>query len=144
MPKTITQSVYFEAPPAAVYALYADETLHAEVTGAGASIKARAGAAFAAWDDYISGTIIKAEKNRTIIQTWRASDWESEAPDSILVLLFMKEGEGTRLLLAHAGVPDGQAAELLKGWTDFYWKPWKVWIKKNLPARPTSRRGSSS
>jgi choline-glycine betaine transporter len=47
------------------------------------------------------------------------------------VLLFLPEGEGTRLIVTHANVPDDQAEELKKGWTEFYWKPWKAWIKKN-------------
>jgi hypothetical protein len=51
-----------------------------------------------------------------------------------IVLFFLPasgpEGEGTRLLLTHANVPDDQAEELKKGWTEFYWKPWKAWTKK--------------
>jgi uncharacterized protein YndB with AHSA1/START domain len=131
MPKTFTQSVLFAAPPATVYALYAEQKLHAEATGSGASIKAKAGAAFTAWDGYIGGVTLHAEKDRMLVQTWRAEDWGSDAPDSVLVLLFLPEGEGTRLLVTHANVPDDQAEELKKGWTEFYWKPWKAWIKKN-------------
>ena len=43
MPRTISQSVLFAAPPREVYALYADQKLHAEVTGAAAVVKAKAG-----------------------------------------------------------------------------------------------------
>jgi uncharacterized protein YndB with AHSA1/START domain len=134
MPKTFTQSIRFAAPPARVYSLYADQRLHAESTGSGASIKPKAGAAFTAGDGYIGGVTLHVEKDRMIVQTWRAEDWPSEAPDSVLVLLFLPEegpdGEGTRMLVTHANVPDDQAEELKKGWTDYYWKPWKAWIKK--------------
>jgi hypothetical protein len=60
----------------------------------------------------------------------------NEAPDSVLVLLFLPvngpETEGTRLLVTHANVPDDHADELKKGWTEYYWKPWKAWIKANV------------
>ena len=82
MATTFTQSVLFAAPPATVYALYAEQKLHMEATGSVASIKARAGASFTAWDGYISGITLHAEKDRMIVQTWRADDWPSEAPDS--------------------------------------------------------------
>jgi len=132
MPKTISQSLLFAAPPATVYALYADQKLHADVTGAAASIKAKTPSDFSAWDGYIKGRTLEARSNELIVQTWRADDWPSEAPDSVLVLLFQSEGEGTRLLVSHVNVPDGQAKELKKGWSDFYWKPWKKWIKENV------------
>jgi activator of HSP90 ATPase len=131
MPKTFTQSLLFAAPPATVYALYADQKLHAETTGSAATIKAKAGAPFTAWDGYIEGTTLHAEQGRMIVQTWRASDWPDEAPDSIFILLFLPEGEGTRVLVTHANVPDDQIEDLKKGWTEYYWKPWKAWIKKS-------------
>ena len=131
MATTFTQSLLFAAPPATLYSLYADQKLHAAATGSAASIKAKAGAPFTAWDGYISGITLHAEKDRMLVQTWRAEDWPAEAPDSVLILLFLPEGEGARLIVTHANVPDDQAAELKKGWTDYYWKPWKAWIKKN-------------
>ena len=131
MPTTFTQSVLFAAPPATVYALYAEQKFHTEATGAAASIKAKAGVAFTAWDGYISGVTLHADKDRMLVQTWRADDWPGEAPDSVLVLLFQAEGKGTRLLVTHANVPDDQAEELKKGWKEYYWKPWKAWIRKN-------------
>jgi activator of HSP90 ATPase len=133
MAKTFTQSLLLAAPPATAYALYADEKLHAVTTGSAASIKAKAGAPFTAWDGYIKGVTLHAEKDRMIVQTWRAEDWPEEAPDSVLVLLFLPatEGEGTRLLVTHANVPDDQVEELKKGWTEYYWKPWKAWLKAN-------------
>ena len=131
MPKTFTQSVLFAAPPADVFALYAEQKLHAETTGSAASIKAKAGAPFTAWDGYIRGLTLHVEPSRMIVQTWRAEDWPEDAPDSVLVLLFLAEEGGTRLLATHANVPDDQVDELKKGWTDYYWKPWKAWIKRN-------------
>ena len=134
MATTFTQSVLFDAPPATVYALYAEQKFHTEATGSTASIKAKAGAAFTAWDGYISGVTLHAEKDRMIVQTWRTDDWGSGEPDSVLVLLFQAEGGGTRLILTHANVPESQAEELKKGWKEYYWKPWKAWIGKNAKA----------
>ncbi len=135
MPKTFTQSILFAAPPATVYALYADQKLHVETTGSAATIKAKAGAPFTAWDGYIKGTTLYAEQGRMIVQTWRAEDWPEDAPDSVFILLFLPEEEGTRLLATHANVPDDQVEDLKKGWTEYYWKPWKTWIKGNAAKR---------
>jgi activator of HSP90 ATPase len=129
MPKTFTQSILFAAPPSTVYGLYAVSELHAEATDADASIEARAGAPFTAWDGYINGITLHAEADRLLVQTWRASDWKPEDPDSVLILLFLPEGAGTRLYVTHANVPDDQVDELEKGWKEYYWKPWKEWIE---------------
>jgi activator of HSP90 ATPase len=140
MATTFTQSLLFNASPAVVYSLYADQKLHAAATGSAATIKAKAGIPFTAWDGYISGVTLHAEKDRMIVQTWRTTDWPSEAPDSVFILLFLPasvpEGQGTRLLVTHANVPDDQADELKKGWSEYYWKPWKAWIKRSAAAKP--------
>jgi len=135
MPKTISQSILFKAPPATVFALYADQKLHTEVTGSAATIKAKAVTPFSAWDGYIKGLTLEVQKDRMLVQTWRAEDWEAEAPDSVLVLLFQSEGSGTRLLVSHVNVPEEQAEELKKGWTEWYWGPWKRWIKEHSKAK---------
>jgi uncharacterized protein YndB with AHSA1/START domain len=129
MPKTFSQSIHFDAPPARLFALYTDASLHAGSTGSGAAIKAKAGTAFTAWDGYIGGVNLHVVPDRMLVQTWRASDWGKDDPDSVLILLFMPEEGGTRLLVTHANVPDDQAAELKSGWTEYYWKPWKKWLK---------------
>jgi activator of HSP90 ATPase len=129
MPKTFTQSLFFDAPPSALFELYTDARLHAEATGAGAAIEPAAGRAFTAWDGYIGGVNLHVVKDRMVVQTWRSADWSDKDEDSILVLLFEPERSGTRLLLTHANVPDEEAVELRKGWTEYYWKPWKAWLK---------------
>jgi uncharacterized protein YndB with AHSA1/START domain len=136
MPKTFSQSLHFDAPPSRVFALYADAGLHAGTTGSGAAIQAKAGTAFTAWDGYIGGVNLHVVPDRMIVQTWRASDWGKDESDSVLVLLFLPEDGGTRLLVTHANVPDDQAAELKAGWTEYYWKPWKKWLKDAARAEP--------
>ncbi|HTX71686.1 MAG TPA: SRPBCC domain-containing protein [Rectinemataceae bacterium] len=130
MPRTMTQRVHFDAPPSTVFALYMDSRLHAETTGAGAAIDPRPGRAFTAWDGYIGGVTLHVEPDRMVVQTWRGSDWNRDDPDSIFVLLFLADGEGTSLHVTHANIPDGQFEGVRDGWKQYYWQPWKRWIKK--------------
>jgi activator of HSP90 ATPase len=152
MPKTFSRTVLFAAPPETLFALYPDARLHAEATGAGASIEPKAGKAFTAWDGYIGGVNLHVVKDRMVVQTWRGSDWKAADPDSILVLLFLPEGRAkggarggaTRLHVTHANVPDDQFEGVRDGWTEFYWRPWKAWLKREAAASPRGSSGRSS
>jgi activator of HSP90 ATPase len=128
MPKTFTQKLHFAASPAELFKLYADPKLHTAATGSPATGGAKPGRVYSAWDGYIRGKTLHVEEDRLIVQTWRASDWRAEDPDSILVLLFLADATGSTLHLTQANVPDDQAEGLKEGWTEFYWRPWKKWL----------------
>jgi len=79
---------------------------------------------------YIKGKILHLKSNKMIVQTWRASDWTKEDPDSVLILTFSKnEDETTLMTMVHANVPDNKFEELKKGWKEHYWSKWKKYIK---------------
>jgi activator of HSP90 ATPase len=117
----MTQKVHFKASPATLFSLYTDSRLHSESTGSGA---------FTAGDGYIGGVNLHVEKDRMIVQTWRGSDWRREDPDSIFILLLIPDAEGTTLHVTHANIPDEQFEGIREGWKEYYWKPWKAWIRK--------------
>lgn len=125
MTKVLEQRVKFAVAPRVLYELYLDAKRHGEAIGSEAQVAARVGAKFAAWDGYCTGRILHLEKGRMIVQTWRATDWRNEDPDSILILRFSSSGKGSELHLVHANVPDAEAASLAQGWKEHYWGPWK-------------------
>lgn len=125
----LTQKIKFKGiNPEKLYEMYVSAKLHSKACGGEASIKPKVGSRFTAWDGYIEGTNLYFEKGKTIVQSWRSSDFEHEDSDSILVLNFYREGKDGVILMSHAGVPDHQYKALKKGWDDFYWKPWKKFL----------------
>jgi activator of HSP90 ATPase len=126
MPKTIAQAVVFKnTTPAQLYKLYMD----AKLTGGAAKISNRVGATFSAYGGYCFGKNLHLQQNRLIVQTWRSTDFKKTDADSIFSILLEQGGKDTVLYMTHANLPDKEAAGVKKGWNDFYWKPWKGYLK---------------
>ncbi len=132
MTKTITQKVVFKnTTPKDLYELYMDAKKHSQSTGATAKIEAKEGTKFTAYDDYISGKNLQLVKDKLIVQSWRGSDWAKGDMDSTFIMNLEPKGNDTILHLTHANLPEKEADDIKKGWTDFYWSPWK----KHLAAK---------
>src|SRR5712672_1447027 len=117
MPRTIEQSVRFDATPKRLYDLYRTPRLHAAFTGGGAvKISAKPGSTFSAFDGLLSGRILFVLPGRMVVQRWRGTHWKQADPDSILVLSFVQEGKRGRIDLAHVNVPAHDHAGVTKGW----------------------------
>ena len=122
--RTIRQTVLLPAPPDAVYRALADSKSHSAFTGSTAKIPKRAGGRMAAYDGYISGTMIGLWPAMGFLQTWRTTEWPKGAPDSRLEIRLAPAGKkGTRLTMIHSEVPAAQAARYSSGWRAFYWAP---------------------
>jgi len=129
MAKTITQRIVFSNVAAAtLYHTYVDAKEHSAATGVDAKIQNKEGTRFNAHDGYITGKNFQLIKNRLIVQSWRASDWNKSDPDSTFILLFEQQGKHGIINMVHANVPDKHAAGIKKGWNDYYWKPWKKYF----------------
>ena len=102
-----------------------DSAKHSAATGGQAKIGANAGTAFSAWDGGIKGRTLHGVPKKLVVQTWRGADWDKALPDSILVLTF-SDGQ---VEMTHANVPDLAAAGIKDGWNQYYWKPWRAWLK---------------
>ena len=61
MPRTIHIAAALPASPDELFDMYLDPELHAAITGAPASIGARAGAEFSAFDGGLEGKILQGE-----------------------------------------------------------------------------------
>lgn len=131
MSKIITQSIQFkDQKAAALYEMYLDSKKHALLTAGGtAKISAKEGSAFKVWGGYIHGKNLLLIKHKLIVQSWIAADWENLDIPSILILVFRQEGPNAIIEMTHSGVPAEHWNGIKKGWTDFYWKPWKSYLK---------------
>jgi len=128
MPRTIVQRVKLTAGPRDLFETYLDSARHSAATGARAKISRKAGARFSAWNGYIQGKTLHVVPGKLVVQTWRGSDFRE---DSILMLRFDEAPGGGRITMVHANVPDERAASIAKGWHDYYWKPWRAYLRSH-------------
>jgi len=128
MSKTIVQTVKFNAPPEALYALYTDSRKHSEATGVKAVMSTKIGGSCGAWNGGLKGITLGVVRNRVFVQTWRSNDWGSDQADSVLAFFFEKDGKGGKVTMVHANIPDEHYPGIKTGWTTYYWTPWKKYI----------------
>ena len=138
MPKTITQRVVFKNTTASeLYELYMNAKKHSATTGTVTKISEKEGAKYSAGDDYITGKNLVLMKNKMIVQTWKAADWDEDEQDSIFMLTFEQQGKNAVLNMVHANIPDKHADSIKKGWTTYYWNPWKAYLASNPVTKVT-------
>jgi activator of HSP90 ATPase len=130
MARTLFQAVKLNAPPAQLYAQYLNPRAHRAITGARAKVSAKKGAAFSAFGGALSGRILQLVPKRLIVQSWRASHWNKDDLDSILILSFHAEGRAGRIELVHVNVPEHDLAGVSEGWHIYYWIPWRSYLRK--------------
>lgn len=129
MPKTIVQKVVFKNTTAKVlYDLYMDAKKHSVVTGAPAKISDKEGSKFSAHGGYISGKNLQLVKDKLIVQSWKAEDWDKEDVDSTFIIHLEPKGKDVVLHAIHANVPEEQVEGIKTGWHEFYWRPWKKYL----------------
>ena len=118
----IHQELTFAAEPAAVYKALTDSEEFAKFTDATAVISHHDGGAFSCFDGAITGRNVELIENTRVVQAWRVFDW----PDglySIVRFELAAEGDGTKLVMDHHGVPADAAAHVDPGWHKKYWEP---------------------
>ena len=127
--KTIKQKVLIPARPVEIYDAFLNEQKHSAFTGAKATCDRRVGGKFTAWDGYISGTNVKLENGRHIIQEWKTTEWPKGYKPSMLEFTFIPKKNGTEVTMVQTNVPAIQAENYKKGWFDYYWTPLKKYFK---------------
>ncbi len=130
MTKPIVQSVTFQASPRQLFEMYTDSLKHSAATGQKATVSNKAGGKFRAFNGAISGRNLVVVPNRMIVQAWRATHWKKTDLDSILTITFSKTRGGGRIDLVHVGVPEHDYQGVTRGWPNFYWKPWRTYLKR--------------
>ena len=125
----IEQKVFIAAPPGDVYDALLDAKKHAAFTGSPATTSSRKGAAFTAWDGYISGKNLELVKDKKIVQEWSTTEWPEGYPPSRLEFVLTPKRGGTELEMVHSKVSAEQVAEYSGGWKSAYWNPLKAYFK---------------
>ena len=128
-PKTIKQKVIFNVNPHEVFEALMDSKKHSEFTSSSAKISRKVGGAISAYDDYISGENLELEKDKKIVQKWRAIDWEKDHY-SMVTYELKKIKTGTELSFTQTDVPADQYEDINQGWIDHYWIPMKEMLEK--------------
>jgi activator of HSP90 ATPase len=125
---SLTMSAVMPATPGEVYRAWMSSKGHSAMTESPATVSARKGGKFTAWDGYISGRTLEIEPGKRIVQAWRSTDFAEDAPDSRLEVILEAAKGGTRVTLKHSEIPPGQAAGYRQGWKDFYFGPMKKYF----------------
>lgn len=132
-------SAVLRAQPLRVYDAWLSAKEHAAFTGSAATVDARVGGKFSAWDGYIHGENVELEPGKRIVQTWRSSDFPKGAPASRLEVILKKDARGTKITLVHSEIPTGQGAEYKKGWVEFYFAGMKRYFD-DVPRRASTKK----
>jgi activator of HSP90 ATPase len=130
MTRAIQQSVVLKAAPQELFETFLDSKKHSAATGMPAKASRRTGGAFVAFGGQILGRNLAIVPGKMIVQSWRASHWKKDDPDSVLVLRFSKAPGGARIDLVHVNVPEYDHKGVTQGWPKYYWKPWKAYLAR--------------
>jgi activator of HSP90 ATPase len=65
---------------------------------------------------------------RRIVQAWRTTEFPDGAADSRLELTFSPSAGGTRLILRHTEIPEGQGISYAQGWIEHYFEPMQAYF----------------
>jgi uncharacterized protein YndB with AHSA1/START domain len=142
--ETIILSGLLPATPQRVYDAWLDAKGHTAMTGSKATVESKEiGGRFTAWAGYIEGTHVALEPGRRILQSWRATDFPPDAPESYLEVKLEPEAGGTRITFRHTEVPAKQAPGYLKGWRDYYLKPMARYFGGAAEPRKAAGKGSA-
>lgn len=146
MTESFTISTFIPAAPLRVYEAWLDSREHAALTGAKAEVEPGIGGAFTAWDGYIRGRTLELAEGQRILQSWRTTEFPIGSEDSLLELVLEEASGGTRVILRHSGIPEGQGASYQSGWGDHYFEPMKRYFggsakaAAKAKARPKARK----
>lgn len=119
--KSFSQSVKIKGPLAKVYHAFVDSKVYSSFTGAPATSSEHSGSAFSAYDGYLEGLVLSAEKEKRLVLAFRTKEWKS-GDFSIVRLDFSDAGSGqTNISLYHYGIPDDHNSSNSAVWGEFFW-----------------------
>ena len=134
MAESIELSTILPASAERIYLAWLDGEKHSAMTGGDAKVDPAPGGSFSAWDGDIYGKTLEQEPYRRIVQSWRTTEFPAGSPDSLLEVLLEDQDpgqpgkEGTRIILKHTNIPDGQGQDYYQGWVDYYFEPMQAYF----------------
>lgn len=118
----------FPVPASVMYQSWLDSEIHSDFTGAMAAIEERPDSFFTAWDGYITGRILKLDKDGLIAMSWRTTEFPAEAESSTVELQITDLGDSCEINIYHYGIPEGDGDKYREGWKQFYLNPMRAYF----------------
>ena len=133
--KTIRQTATIRgATPHDIYEILMDSKKHTKLSRQPTQVSRRVGGAFKVGHD-LEGKHLALTKDRRIVQTWRANNWQQGHYSRATFQLAKAQG-GTRITFTQTGVPDDKYREISTGWREYYWTP----LRQQFASRRAKRR----
>ncbi|KAJ8044305.1 Activator of 90 kDa heat shock protein ATPase-like 1 [Holothuria leucospilota] len=89
------------------------------------SMELEPGGKFVLLGGIITGTYVKLERNKQIVQKWRFKSWPEEHYSTV-TMVFEQKPDHTVLKLKQTGVPSSDFERTRQGWKDHFWNRMKV------------------
>jgi len=119
---TLTWIVY--ATPEEVFHALATPEIIEEWTGDEAVLEPKINGMFSMFGGWVKGNVLAFDPGKKLSYSWKPTDWDTKAEDSVVTYLFDKDIAGTKLTLTHEGFPDITQSENHKtGWVDNVFEP---------------------
>jgi hypothetical protein len=129
MPLKLSVSTEMPANKESIYKAWLKGKQHAAITAEPTTSSTRAGGAFTAHGDYLSGKNLELIPFTRIVQTWRTTEFSDYEKDSILEVQLQDKGRRTLVSITHSNLPPhGTTYE--QGWIDYYFNPMKSYFQK--------------
>ncbi len=135
MTESIQVSAVLPASPQRIYKAWLSGREHSAMTGGKATVDPKVGGRHTAWDGYIEGTTLELEPYRRIVQSWRTTEFPSDAADSRLEVVLEKVEGGTHITLNHSDIPEWQGAQYESGWVESYFDPMRAYFARKAPVK---------
>lgn len=142
LPGSFRVSVVLPTSAERLYRAFLDSKEHSAFTGAPATVSSKKLSAF---EGHVTARVLELEPHERIAMAWRTKDFPDDAPDSRVEVLFHPATGGTRVTIAHEGLPAGSEERFMKGWKRFYLDPMKSYFRAENTREPESspKRASS-
>jgi len=119
-------TITIAAKPKEVFAALTDSKLIAAWCGQKGKVSSNVGGTFEMFDGWVSGKVLEFKPGKSLIYTWRPSDWPEFEEESVVKYSFSASGKGTKIVLEHANFPNETEKKNTKsGWKEFVFDPLK-------------------
>jgi activator of HSP90 ATPase len=118
----IFQVIELESSVQEVYKALTDAALLSRLTGMSASMEAREGGTFHAWNNRCHGYMLFLKENTRVVQAWRHDDFPEGMYSTVTFDLETTE-TGSRVSFNHTGVPEEASGWLTEAWRRDFWEP---------------------
>lgn len=128
MADNIKLSVTLPAEAKTIYNAWFDREAHSSFAKGKAEIAKKVNSKFTAVDGYIEGEIKKMVLGRQIVMDWRTTEFPEGSENSQVTINFEKLPKGTKVIIVHENLPEGEGKKYRKEWKDNYFTPMKAYF----------------